>query len=288
MTYRIITDASTDINLDFIKKTDLIVIPMETTMEGEVVPIEATETEKLNRYYELMIEDKPVASSQVNLSDFEKYFSKCLDQGQDIIYAGLSEGLSGTYANAVEAGEKLRKKYPERKITIINSLSASTGNGVLIQYAQELKDQGTDYDDLVELMKESLPFLTAQFGVDDLKYLYKGGRVSKTTAGVGNLLKVKPMIHIDEEGKLEVTSLNRGKKNNMKKLLKNFKTSWMPDLSDLVVIGYAYYEENAEMLKAMVEEEVPEARVYTAPIGSLIGTHVGPGMYSLCYFGKRK
>ena len=96
------------------------------------------------------------------------------------------------------------------------------------------------------------------------------------------------MLHIDLEGKLQVMGLNRGKKNNMKKLVKNFENYWMPEISDMVLIGYAYYEENAQMLKEMIEDKFPQARVYIAPIGSLIGSHVGPGMYSLCYFSKKR
>lgn len=288
MTYKIVTDNSSDMNLDFIEKSDMVVIPMKTTMDGEEVLLLTSDTENLNRYYELMIDDKPVSSTQVNMADFEKYFTEVLDEGYDLIYTGLSSGLSGTYDNAVEVGESLKKKYPERRIEILDTVTASTGGGLLVQTMQELKDQGMSYDDLLSWVDQHYMSVVAQFGVDDLKYLYRGGRISKATAGVGNLLQVKPMVHIKDDGALDIMALDRGRKNNMKHLLKNFKNNWTPEVSDMVLIGYAYYKENAETLKEMVEENFPEARIFLAPIGTLIGTHVGPGMFSLCYFGKER
>lgn len=288
MTYKIVTDNSSDMNLDFIEKSDMVVIPMKTTMDGEEVLLLTSDTENLNRYYELMIDDKPVSSTQVNMADFEKYFTEVLDEGYDLIYTGLSSGLSGTYDNAVEVGESLKKKYPERRIEILDTVTASTGGGLLVQTMQELKDQGMSYDDLLSWVDQHYMSVVAQFGVDDLKYLYRGGRISKATAGVGNLLQVKPMVHIKDDGALDIMALDRGRKNNMKHLLKNFKNNWTPEVSDMVLIGYAYYKENAETLKEMVEENFPEARIFLAPIGALIGTHVGPGMFSLCYFGKER
>lgn len=288
MTYRLVTDGSTDMNVDFLKDSDIIIVPMISTMEGEQYSFISSDVEKLNIYYENMLEDKEVSTSQVNTAAFEEYFTKILEDGDDILYAGLTSGLSGTYNNAMKVADKLRPKYPDRKITILEVYSACTGNGVLFQQLQEFKNDGMGYEEMIDRMKTNYKYITAQFGVDDLKYLYKGGRVSKTAAGVGNLLKVKPLLHIDMEGKLQILSLNRGKKNTMKSLLKNFEQSWMPELSNKVVIGYAYFKENAEMLKEMVEEKYPEADVTIAPIGSLIGTHVGPGMYSLCYFGSNR
>lgn len=286
MAYKLVTDGSTDMSIEFYNYDDLVVIPMQSTIEGETVTFLSCQVEELNKYYEYMLEDKNVSTSQVNRAAFEKYFTEILEDGYDIIYTGLTSGLSGTYANAVEVAEDLRKKYPERKISIIEDYAASTGQGLVLQQLKKFKDQGMDHDQMVKWLEDNTKYITSQFGVDDLKYLYKGGRVSKTTAGVGNLLKVKPMLHIDMEGKLQVTALNRGRKNNMKNLVKNMKNSWMPELSKMVVIGYAYYDENAQALKEMVEKKIPEAEIYTAPIGALIGTHVGPGMYSLCYFGS--
>lgn len=288
MAYKLVTDGSTDMNVEFMKTSDIVVVPMDSTMDGEVYSFLSTDIEQLNKYYEFMLNDKNVSTTQVNQARFEEYFEQILKEGFDFIYAGLTSGLSGTYDNAVKAKESLEKKYPERKITVLELYTACTGSGVLFQQLQEFKNNGMEYDEMVEWIEKNSKYLTAQFAVDDLKYLYKGGRVSKTTAGVGNLLNVKPLLHVDYYGKLQVLGLSRGTKNTIKQLLKNFDSSWMPEISDMVVIGYAYYRENAESLKEAIEEKYPKARVTIAPIGSLIGTHVGPGMFSLSYCASKR
>lgn len=288
MTYKIITDGSSDLSLEFLENENLVVIPMDSTIDGKNISFLSSQKELLDKYYENMLLDKEVFTTQVNQKRFEEYFSKVLEEGYDIIYTGISKGISGTFSNAINASEVLKEEYPQRKITVLDPLTASTSSGLLIQTLLEFKQEGMEYEKMISWINENYKYIVAQFGVDDLKYLYKGGRVSKTTAGVGNLLKVKPMLHMDDEGKLQILGLNRGTKNNMKNIVKNFEKLWDKEISNMVVIGYAYYEENAQMLKEMLEEKVKDARIYIAPIGSLIGTHVGPGMYSLCYFGKNR
>lgn len=288
MAYKLVTDGASDLNIDFYKSSDIVMVPMDSTMETETFCLLSSDEEYLNTYYEYMLNDKAVSTSQVTQTRFEEYFKKVLEDGEDIIYTGLSSGLSGTYLSALKAKENLEKKFPERRITVIDSLTGSTGCGVLFSKLYELKNDGLDYDGMTKWITDNSKFVSAQFGVDDLKYLYKGGRVSKSTATVGNFLKVKPLLRIDYDGKLEILGINRGKKNTMKGLLKTFEETWDPEISKDVVIGYAYFKENAEMLQEMVEKSRPEAKVYLAPIGSLIGSHVGPGMYSLCYFAKKR
>ena len=288
MSFKIITDGSSDMNVDFIKSSNIIIVPMQSNMEDEVHEIIGTDLENLNKYYEFMLKDKNVSTSQVNLAPLEKYFEEVLKNGEDVFYIGLTDALSGTYKNAIKAKEILEKKYPERKIYIYDTNQASTGAGLLCQIISKMQDEGKDIDQIDAFIKENSKYMVSQFGVDSLKYLYKGGRISKTSANIGNFLKVKPVLHITEEGTLEVLKLERGNKRAVKFLFKNFQKNWKADLSKQVLIGFAYFDENAKSLKEMIEEEYPEAKVSLAPIGSLIGSHVGPGMYSLSYFGKNR
>ena len=261
---------------------------MQSNMEDEVYEIIGTDLENLNKYYEFMLKDKNVSTSQVNLASFEKYFEEVLKNGEDVFYIGLTDALSGTYKNAIKAKEILEKKYPERKIYIYDTNQASTGAGLLCQIISKMQDEGKDIDQIDAFTKENSKYMVSQFGVDSLKYLYKGGRISKTSANIGNFLKVKPVLHITEDGTLEVLKLERGNKRAVKFLFKNFQKNWKAEISKQVLIGFAYFDENAKSLKEMIEEEYPEAKVSLAPIGSLIGSHVGPGMYSLSYFGKNR
>lgn len=288
MKFKIITDGSTDMNVDFIKSSNIIIVPMQSNMEDEVYEIIGTDLENLNKYYEYMLEDKNVSTSQVNLAAFEKYFEEVLKNGEDIFYIGLSDGLSGTYENAKKAKEILEKKYPDRKIYVYDPKQASTGIGVLCKIICKMQEDGKGIDEIDSFIKENSKYTVSQFGVESLKYLYKGGRISKTSADIGNFLKVKPVIHITDDGSLEVLKLERGTKRAIKVLFNNFKKNWKPEISNEVLIGYAYFDENAIKLKEMVESKFPKAKVSLAPIGSLIGSHVGPGMYSLSYFGEKR
>lgn len=288
MTFKIITDGSTDMNVDFIKSSNIIIVPMQSNMEDEVYEIIGTDLENLNKYYEFMLEDKNVSTSQVNLAAFEKYFEEVLKNGEDIFYIGLSDGLSGTYENAKKAKEILEKKYPDRKIYVYDPKQASTGIGVLCKIICKMQEDGKSIEEIDSFIKDNSKYTVSQFGVESLKYLYKGGRISKTSADIGNFLKVKPVIHITDDGSLEVLKLERGTKRAIKVLFKNFQKNWKPEISNEVLIGYAYFDENALKLKEMVEDKFPKASVSLAPIGSLIGSHVGPGMYSLSYFGEKR
>ncbi|EEB35129.1 EDD domain protein, DegV family [Anaerococcus hydrogenalis DSM 7454] len=223
MTFKIITDGSSDMNVDFIKSSNITIVPMQSNMEDEVYEIIGTDLENLNKYYEFMLDDKNVSTSQVNLASFEKYFEEALEDGQDIFYIGLSDSLSGTFKNAQRAKEILEKKYPDRKIYIYDPKQASTGAGLLCQIIVKMQEEGKDIDQIDSFIKENSKYMVSQFGVESLKYLYKGGRISKTSADIGNFLKVKPVIHITDEGSLEVLKLERGTKRAIKVLFKNFQ-----------------------------------------------------------------
>lgn len=288
MTFKIVTDGSSDMNVDFIKESNIITVPMQSNIEDKIYEITSENPNDLNKYYEYMLEDKNVSTSQVNLASFEKYFEDILKNGEDIYYIGLNDALSGTYKNAQEAKKILEKKYEDRKIYIYDPKQASTGVGLLCQIIYDMQESGKDIDEIDSFVKENDKYVISHFGVDGLKYLYKGGRISKTSAGIGDLLKVKPIIHITDDGSLEILKLERGNKKANKTLFKTFCKNWRPDLSKKVLLGYAYFDENTNKLKEMIEEKYPDAELYLAPIGSLIGSHVGPGMYSLSYFGKKR
>ena len=223
MNFRIITDGSSDMNVDFIKSSNITIVPMQSNMEDEIYEIIGTDIEKLNEYYEFMLEDKNVFTSQVNLAAFEKYFEEVLKNGEDIFYIGLSDALSGTFENAQKAKEILDKKYPDRKIYIYNIKQASTGAGLLCQIIVKMQEEGKDIEQVASYIKENSKYMVSQFGVESLKYLYKGGRISKTSADIGNFLKVKPVIHITDDGSLEVLKLERGTKRAIKVLFKNLE-----------------------------------------------------------------
>lgn len=288
MAYKIVTDGSSDMNVEFIKNSDIIIIPMQSNMDDEIYEITGDKIDLLNKFYEYMIEGKNISTSQVNLKAFESYFEDILKDGFDLIYLGLSDKLSGTFKNAQKAKENLKDKYKDRRIEIYDPRQGSTGEGLMLEILEQMKNNNKSLDEILDFLRENSKFLTSQFGVDSLKYLYKGGRLTKTQAGIGDFLKVKPVLHIDEEGSLGILKLERGNKKSIKALLNNFRDHWREDISNKVLIGYAYYDENAKKLKELIEDEFPSAEVKLAPIGSLIASHVGPGMYSISYFSDKR
>ncbi|MDY3005423.1 DegV family protein [Anaerococcus porci] len=288
MTYKIITDNSSDMNVEFFKNSNIVTIPMQSSMGDKIYEITGDKIDLLNSFYEHMIEGNSVSTSQVNLKAFESCFEDILKDGKDVLYLGISDKLSGTFQNAQTAKENLKDKYKDRRIEICNPRQASTGGGLMMEILEKKQKDGQSLDELLEFIKENSKFLASQFGVDSLKYLYKGGRISKTQAGIGDFLRVKPLIHIDDEGALAILKLERGNKKAIKTLISNFRDNWRDDISNKVLIGYAYYDENAKKLKELLEQEFPNAEIKLAPIGSLIGSHVGPGMYSISYFAKKR
>lgn len=288
MAYKIVTDSACDLNLDFYRKSDLISVPMDVSVDGQFRTIMNDDKKGLDEYYEAMLNDANVSSTSVNVQRFEEYFTKVLDEGFDIFYTGLTKGLSATYKNACMARDNLKDRYPDRKIVVVESTQASTGEGVLLQVLYTLKEAGMSLEEMEEWTREYGPKVATTFSVDDLKYLYKGGRVTKAQAGVGNFLNVKPMLYIDEEGTLKIEKIARGTKNANKFMLNKFESYWDPSISDMVLVGYVYNDKNAKTLYEYLKENYPQANLYMAPIGTLIGTHVGPGMYSIGFFANHR
>lgn len=288
MTYKLVTDGSSDMNVEFIKNSNTVTIPMQSSMGDDIYEITGDKTELLKRFYEHMIEGNSVSTSQVNQKAFETYFEDILKEGEDVLYLGLSDKLSGTFKNAQRAKNILIDKYKDRRIEIFDPRQGSTGGGLMMEILDQMQRDGKSLDELLDFIKENSKFLVSQFGVDSLKYLYKGGRLTKTQAGIGDFLKVKPVLHVDDEGALGILKLERGNKKAIKTLISNFRDNWRDDISNKVLIGYAYYDENAKKLKDLIEEEFPSAEVKLAPIGSIIGSHVGPGMYSISYFANKR
>lgn len=288
MTYKIVTDGSSDMNVDFIKNSNIITIPMQASMGDDVCEITGEKIDLLNKFYEQMIDGKNVSTSQINIKIFEKIFEDILKDGYDILYLGLTDALSGTFKNAKSAKDFLEKKYKDRRIEIFDVFQASTGLGLLMEILDEKQKEGQSLEELLVFLKENSKYIVSQFGVDSLKYLYKGGRLTKTQASIGDFLRVKPVLHVEEKGSLAILKLERGNKKAIRSLLNNFRENWIEDISNKILIGYAYYDENAKKLADLVKEEFSSADVKLAPIGSIIGSHVGPGMYSISYFGKKR
>lgn len=288
MTYKIITDSSCDIDFDFEKNHKINLIPMKSYIGEDIYEIGPCDEESLRKFYEKMDQGFSPSTSQINENDYEKAFEKILKEGYDIIYLGLTASLSGSFNNAQRAREVLKKAYKDRRIELIDPFQASTGLGLIIESLEEMKDEGKSFDEIIDFVDKNAKHLVTHFAVENLKYLYHGGRISKNKAMVGDFLKVKPILHIKDDGSLDILKLERGSKKALKNLYKNFKKNYRPDISNKVLIGYAYTDENAKKLAELIKKDYEDIDLRLAPIGSIIGSHVGPGMYSISYFADKR
>ena len=208
--YIITTDTTTDLPEDYIKKHDLGIMSLTYTLEGTTYSKDNPLDVRL--FYEKMRNGSMPTTSQVNPENAKNIFLPYLKDGYDILHIAFSSGLSGSYNSTRIAAEELSEEFPDRKITIIDSLAASLGEGLLVHKAVMLKEQGADLDAVADWVEQNKLHIVHNFTVDDLFHLHRGGRVSKATAILGTMINVKPILHVDDEGHLIALSKVRGRK----------------------------------------------------------------------------
>ena len=239
-------------------------------------------------FYDRMRRGGVAKTSAVNAETFKTAFAKELEAGRDVLYLGFSSGLSTTYNSARMAAQELSEQYPERKVLTVDSLSASAGFGMLVAVAAEKRDEGADIDTLVDYVHSLIPHLCHWFTVDDLVYLKRGGRVSPTVAFVGNLLGIKPVLHVDDEGHLINMSKVRGRRAAIVALAQKYGELHDPSASDRVFISHGDCESDAKLLKQIVEETYGARVDIITPVGTVIGAHSGPGTLAIFFLATKR
>ena len=200
----------------------------------------------------------------------------------------FSSGLSATYQSAVIAAEELREEFPHRKLIVIDTLCAAMGQGLLVYTAARLRAEGKSIDEVAAWVEENKLKLCHWVTVEDLMHLKRGGRVSAATAVVGTMLNIKPIIRVDETGKLENLAKTRGRKAALKYLLDRMEETFDPELSDTVFIGHGDCPEDAEFLASAIRERLGVKNVTDNYIGAVIDAHTGPGVAAVFYYGKHR
>ena len=282
--FEIYTDSSCDLTKEMMDAYDLKVMQLEVTIDdGE--PILNCDIEAKDLYDKLR-NGAMAKTNAVTPGYFDEHMRKSVEEGKDILYIGFTSGLSTTYNSAVMIMEELKEEYPERKLLYIDTLCASVGQGLLVHYAALKRELGesieTIYADIMK-MKDKIHH---QVTVDDLFFLKRGGRISATTAIAGSVLNIKPIIQVTEEGKLDTIGKCRGRKSAMKELVSKMLSNVDIDAWKNIFISHGDCVEDAEYVKAMIEEALPEAQVHISYVGAVIGAHTGPGVIALCYLGK--
>ena len=241
-------------------------------------------------FYEAMRKGSLPTTAQVNPESVRCLMEPYLKEGKDILHIAFSSGLSGSYNSSRIAAEELAEEYPERKIVVVDSLGASLGQGLLVYLAQQRKEAGEDMETVTAWVEENKLKMVHIFTVDDLNHLYRGGRVSKTTAVVGSVLNIKPILHVDEEGKLVAIGKVRGRKKALLELVKlmDAKIGSRHDSCDTIFISHGDCEEEAQFVADKVKEKYGIKTVLMNHVGATIGAHSGPGTVALFFVGDER
>ncbi|MCH4207272.1 MAG: DegV family protein [Solobacterium sp.] len=285
--YQVITDATCDMNQDILEAHHIDVIPMLVTFNDgrSFLHYPDFRNFKAKDFYDELRKGNLSHSTQITPATYLEYFSPILEAGKDILYICFSSGMSNTYESSLMAVKQLKEKYPERTIISIDSLCACGGEGVFAVQAALNKEAGMDIETNAKWLNDNKLKLAHYFTVGDLFYLHKGGRVSAATAIVGSALSIKPILIVDEEGKLKMISTAHGKRASLKKLLTMTQQTIVDPENQILYISHTDCLEDAENLKAAVKEAIPCKDVIITTVGPVVGTHTGPTHVCLFSWG---
>ena len=229
---------------------------------------------------------KNIVTAQVNSESWREAIEEILAGGNDLLVIAFSSGLSGTCQAAFTAAEEAREKYPDRKLEVIDSLCASAGEGLLVDYALRNRDRGMSLEENAAWVRENVQNIIHWFTVDDLMFLMRGGRVGAVSAYIGSLVKIKPILHVNEEGKLIPREKVQGRRKSIRALADKVKKNIVHPEGQLVLISHGDCEAEAQSLADMIKAELPVAEVRLSYIGPIVGAHSGPGTLAVFFMGK--
>lgn len=287
--YIIMTDSCCDLTDQMARELELEVLPLTMTMDGEEYPNTLDGRYITNEeFYKRLRAGKTSTTAAANVGQFEDAMRAVLGRGQDILCLCFSSALSTTYQSAVIAAENVAPDFPERTIRVIDTLSASRGQGLLVYLAAQKKKEGLTLSQLGDWVEDNKLHVCHWFTVDDLNFLKRGGRVSAATALVGTMLSIKPIMHTSDEGKLTVVGKARGRKSSLNTLIDTVGRLGI-DLQDQVMfICQADCQAEAETVAAQLKQRYGVKEVYINYIGPVIGSHTGPNTMGLFFVGTER
>lgn len=286
MSYRIITDSCCDLPTELLTKMNITVVPLTLLFRGKTR--EDAHDKTLPALYAALRKGEAASTSAVNPSRWEKAMEPILAQGEDLLVLAFSSGLSTTYQSANIAAEELRRQYPQRKISVVDTLSASLGQGLLVWYACKKQAEGLPLEEVTAWCEENKLHLCHWFTVDDLMYLKRGGRIGAGTALLGTMLGIKPVLHMDDVGHLVNVSKARGRKAAIEALVQKLTELGNGFDNSTVFISHGDCPEDAAYLAQRLREQCGVKRVTIGYVGAVIGSHSGPGTLALFFLGKHR
>ena len=282
----IATDSTVDLPKAFLEENHVLTISLSYVMYG--VTYKDLDGLSHEEFFEKITNGSLPTTSQINPEEARKALEPVVKEGKEILYLGFSSGLSGSYNSVRMAAEDLMEDYPETKIVTIDSLCASMGEGLLLYKTLQLKEQGKNLDEIAEWVEANKLHICHNVTVDDLNHLHRGGRISKTTAVLGTMVKIKPIIHMDNEGKLVVIGKERGRKKSLLTLLDKMEKQMQGYENDVVMITHGDCIEDAKYVEEQIRERFGIENIIVNGIGSVIGSHTGAGVVAVFFMGSER
>lgn len=284
----IITDSCNDLPLSYVEENNIPVVSMTFHFKGREYEDDFGKTIGYKDFYNAVRDGEIPSTSQINAFKFAEIFRRYVSEGKSVIYIGFSSALSGSFNSAVMAREMVLKEQENADITVIDSKSASTGLGMLVYYAYEMQKKGRSKDEIVKWIEENKLKMNHWFTVDDLHHLKRGGRVSGTAAILGTILDIKPVLHVDDEGRLIPVTKVKGRRKSIKMLFEKFGEIAVNPGEQTIFISHGDAEEDANSLKKLIMDNYPVKEVITTYIGPVVGSHSGPGTIALFFLGSNR
>lgn len=286
------TTSSLDISIEELYKEDIKWIGYPFQIDDKEYIDDLGKTISLDEFYQRMIEGSSVSTSQITYVKYMEYFENLLKEEKDILHVCLSSGITGEYQQALMAKKELEEKYPERKILVLDSLTGTSGQGMLVLSMNKLRKEGKSIEEVYDWAVNNRLKINAMIFTNDLTYLVRGGRLSKAAGSFGNLLNICPIIEFNTNGELVVRDKIRTKKKAMKALIEIIKKDRIEDFDngDVIYVIHTHAYEDALELEKMLRKKLSDydGEIKIAEIGTTIGSHLGPGSVGLAFWSKTR
>lgn len=285
--YLIMTDSGSDLSADLLQSWGVDCLELTFHEAGKTVEYKGSDMPTKD-FYQQMREGKIFQTAAVGYQQFRDYLVSKLEQGHDVLYIAFSSGLSSTAATGQMVAKELNEEYPDRKIMVVDSLCASSGQGLFLYLAVQNQQAGMTMEENVAALEQKRPNLCHWFTVDDLVYLKRGGRVSATAALVGTVLNIKPVLHVDDEGHLIAMNKVRGRKQSIKALFEQYCNLAEQPEGGVYFISHGDCLEDAKYLESLIHDKFGHNATVIWDVGPVIGAHSGPGTLALFFLGTHR
>lgn len=285
--YVIITDSTVDLPKEYVTETlGVPYIPLSYVMDGETYEDMSGLSGK--EFFDRIRAGSMPTTSQITPEQARNALEPWLKEGKDLLYLGFSSGLSGSYNSVRVAARELAEEYPEAQIITVDTLCACLGEALLLYYVLKLKEEGKTIEEVAQWAEENKLHVCHNVTVDDLNHLQRGGRVSKTTAVLGTMIQIKPIIHMDDDGSLQVIGKERGRKKSLNKIVDMAVEQSKGWKNDIIMITHGDCLEDAEYVASLVREKMGIDNILINNIGTVIGSHTGPGVVAVFCMGNKR